>query len=79
MSIKTHTTVWTQPHGTADQERTALGAWVDATADLSNVTIHDIVDIQRSTRTVQGNKVTTITLVASDGTCTTIDAHRAEA
>ena len=77
MTIKTHTTVWTQPHGTTDQERTQLGAWSDATADLSNVSIHDIVDIQRSTRTVHGNKVTTITLVASDGTFTTIDAHRA--
>ena len=75
MTIKTHTTVWTQPHGTTDQERTPLGAWSEAGADLSNVTIHDIVDIKRVTR----NKVTTITLTASDGTWTDIVCHRAGA
>ena len=80
MTIKTHTTIWTQPHGTTDQQPIHLGAWSEATADLSQVTLHDIVDIKRHTRTIRGgHKVTTITLIASDGTRTEIAAHKAEA
>lgn len=79
MTTTNCTTLWTQPKGTDRQERTPLGNWSDAAADLSGISIHGVTDIKRTTRTIGGDKWTTITIHTNDGKSVDIDCYRAEA
>jgi hypothetical protein len=69
MTIKTHSTMYTEDKTTGEFDSQPMGAYSGATRNMAGLSIHDVTNVTRKTRTISGGtKVTSIYITTDTGT-----------